>query len=164
MGEGNRDGIIRIGKKGLRKFAIGDEGAPGSEPFVVDVVQAFQQWIVIDDSFRPTEEDVEGRHLIAPGDMVAYNRAAVEFVNDLANSGDTPKPATRATTAEALDFLARLRECYDELADFFRPRSRDERASPDTSAEHSPTLVFSEEPSEERGTGNQGLRAPADAV
>ena len=38
------NGIIRIGRKGIAKFAFGSDG----EPFEVDVVVAFQRWIEIE--------------------------------------------------------------------------------------------------------------------
>ena len=117
------NGVIRIGRKGLRKFAFGDDG----EPFEVDVVVAFQDWVATDESFRPAVRDEEGGRPIPGGDMAAYHLAAVEFVARL--SGGTAD----LTTAEALDFIARLREQYDEMVDFFRPRSRKKPESPDSS-------------------------------
>lgn len=120
------NGVIRIGRKGKKKFAFGEDGAP----FEVDVVAAFQQWIGIDDAFRP-EEDEHGNRPIPTSEMPAYHVAAQAFAEGLAgvSSDDTPT----ITIAEALDFIARLREEYDELANFFRPRSREERVSPATS-------------------------------
>lgn len=115
------NGVIRVGRKGLKKFAFGDEGAP----FEVDVVVAFQEWICIDDGFREQSDD----RTIATSDMPAYHRAAVEFVARLAN---TPS-AGEITTAEALEFIARLREQYDEMATFFQPKLREEPDSPATS-------------------------------
>lgn len=128
------NGVIRIGRKGLKKFAFGDDG----EPFEVDVVIAFQHWIGIDDGFRPQEEDQDGGRPIPTAEVPAYHQAAVAFVAGLCNS------KVEVTVAEALDFLARLREQYDELADFFRPRSRQERASPDTLEEASATQFLVE--------------------
>lgn len=125
------NGVIRIGRKGLKKFAFGDEG----EPFEVDVVVAFQEWIGIDDQFRPEEEDSEGNRPIPVSAMPEYHKAAVEFIRSLSN--------TEVTVAEALDFIARLREQYDELVVFFHPRSRQERDSPDSTE---PVLRFSVEP------------------
>ena len=122
------NGVIRIGRKGVKKFAFGDD----SEPFEVDVVVAFQQWIGIDDGFRPPMPDEDGNRSIATADMPAYHEAAVKFVTDLALEGSQPDNF-EITTAEALDFIARLREQYDELAAFFRPKLREERDSPDTS-------------------------------
>lgn len=129
----------------MKKFAFGEDGAP----FEVDVVVAFNQWVQIDDSFRPEEEDSAGLRMIPSDRMPDYHRAAVDFVQRLAIDpakhvgGMQP---LNITTAEALDFIARLREQYDELAAFFRPRSREERASPDTSAT-APALRFQAEPS-----------------
>jgi len=117
------NGVIRVGRKGLKKFAFGEDGPA----FEVDVIVAFQDWIGIDDEFRMET-------VIPTANMPAYHQAAVAFVSGL-GGGDV-------TTAEALDFLARLREQYDELAAFFLPRSREERASPATLA---PELRFSVE-------------------
>lgn len=133
MSESNGDGVIRVGRKGLKKFAFGDEGVP----FQVDVVVAFQEWIGIDDGFRPTETNSDGNRLIPADQMPEYHEAAVNFVERLANAkwvdgGDTP-PLITLTVAEALDFIARLREQYDELAVFFRPKLREEPDSQDTS-------------------------------
>jgi len=114
------NGVIRIGRKGLKKFAFGE-----GEPFEVDVVVAFQEWVNIDDQFRERSED----RSILTADMPGYHQAAVEFVNQLSNR-TTP---TKITTAEALDFIARLREQYDEVAAFFRPKLREEQESPDSS-------------------------------
>ena len=121
------NGVIRIGRKGLKKFAFGEDGSP----FEVDVVVAFQRWVTIDDSFRPADADEEGNRSIPTSEMENYHHAAVEFVRDLASNPDRSYPTI--TTAEALDFIARLREQYDELAVFFRPKLREERDSPVTS-------------------------------
>lgn len=135
MSSGN--GVIRVGRKGKKKFAFGEDG----EPFEVDVVVAFQEWIAIDDSFRE-HEDREDR-TVAVADMARYHQAAVDFA--VASTGGNPHavPAEGITTAEALEFIARLREQYDELADFFVPRKREEPASPATSGAE---LRFSMEP------------------
>jgi hypothetical protein len=134
------NGVIRIGRKGLRKFAIGEENDPRQLPaFEVDVVDAFQQWIGIDDSLRPLTPDEDGNRSISTADMPTYHQAAVEFVESL---GGLPY-AHKLTKAEALDFIARLREQYNELAVFFRPKSLQERDSPATS--EAPSLHFSAE-------------------
>ena len=117
------NGVIRVGRKGVRKFAFGDDG----EPFEVDVVVAFQEWICIDETFRESTED----RSILTAEMPEYHRAAVEFVSRLAGASSSHD---KITTAEALDFIARLREQYDEVATFFRPKLRDEQESPGTSA------------------------------
>lgn len=147
MSENN--GVIRVGRKGLKKFAFGEDGPV----FEVDVVVAFQEWITTDASFR--QEDGTGP--ILSTDMAAYHLAAVGFAEKI--SGNEPNPLTEAmaaercinrpskiTTAEALDFIARLREQYDELVVFFQPRSRERLASPDIS-EGASALRFSTEES-----------------
>ncbi len=129
------NGVIRVGRKGRKKFAFGEDGVP----FEVDVVVAFQEWICIDDQFRDMTED----RSIPTAEMPNYHQAAVQFVQRLATNPANIETPT-ITTAEALDFIARLREYYDEVATFFQPRSRDEPDSPDTSEAE---LRFSTEPS-----------------
>ena len=119
------NGVIRVGRKGLKKFAFGDDGAP----FEVDVVVAFQQWICIDEQIREQFED----RLIPAQVMQQYHQAAVDFVGELACrapriKGREPE-ILNITTAEALDFIARLREQYDEVADFFHARSKTKPSS-----------------------------------
>ena len=132
----DNNGVIRIGRKGKKKFAFGESG----EPFEVDVVTAFQEWVGIDDEFRERTDD----RSILTSDMAEYHRAAVDFAVRLA--GNTvpvnDMPTSTITSAEALDFIARLREQYDEVAVFFRPRSRDE---PDLPATSGAELRFSAE-------------------
>ena len=115
------NGIIRIGRKGMKTFAFGEHGTP----FEVDVVVVLQQWYVIDDNFRPMEEDAEGGRSIPTAELPAYHKAAQAYVSEISN---TPN----LSVSEALDFIARLREQYDELAVFFRPKLREEPASPAT--------------------------------
>lgn len=135
---GASNGVVRIGRKGLKKFAFGD-----GEPFEVDVVEEFQRWASIDDTFRQEKDD--GTRYIPKEIVPEFHRAAVAFAEGLANKTKTPvDEQTDVTIAEALDFIARLREEYDDLADFFLPRSREERASPATSEGQS-RLQFSEE-------------------
>ena len=114
------NGVIRVGRKGRKKFAFGEDGAP----FEVDVVTAFQQWVSIDEGFREQTED----RTIPTAGMAAYHQAAVDFVKSLLHD-----VTTDISTAEALDFIARLREQYDEVSVFFRPKSLDEPDLPDTS-------------------------------
>lgn len=146
------NGIIRIARKGLRKFAFGEDG----EPFEVDVVSTFQQWLLIDASFRPDVPDDDGNAPVPNESIPDYHQAAVKFVQMLATAPPTqhcPQPVQppNLTIAEALDFIARLREQYDELADFFRPKLRERPGSPATSAAGSPdtsestSMRFSEE-------------------
>ena len=136
------NGVIRIGRKGIKKFAFGEDGTP----FEVDIVEAWQGWITVDDGFRPVDEDEQGNRLIPVSEMAAYHAAAVAYVEMLAGT-DTSQPNT-ISKAEALDFIARLREEYDELADFFRPKSRQKPDSPATSGAE---LRFSVEGTEQTG-------------
>lgn len=127
----SNNGVIRVGRKGLKKFAFGEDGIP----FEVDVVVAFQGWLCIDDEFREREGCVD--RMIKTCDMPQFHQAAVEYVGQLSNT-----PPSNLTVAEALEFMALLREEYDKLVTFFRPKSQDAPDSPDTSEGG---LQFSEE-------------------
>ncbi len=130
------NGVIRIGRKGIKQFAFGEEG----KPFNVDVVVAWQDWMIVDNSFRPEEADAEGLRMVPTERYPEYHQAAVEFCCQLAGGAGGPE-----SKAEALDFIARLREQYDELADFFRPKSRRAPESSATSEGEVSALRFSEE-------------------
>lgn len=138
------NGVIRIGRKGIKKFAFGETGTP----FEVDVVVAFQGWLCVDDEFREREGCVD--RIINTVDMPEYHRAAVQYVESLVVDQTADAMVARRggdrlniTVAEALEFIALLREEYDSLLTFFRPRSREKPDSPDTSEEGS--MRFSEE-------------------
>lgn len=136
------NGVIRIGRKGLKKFAFGEDG----EPFEFDVIQAFDSWIIIDEQFRAEQTpDEDGGRAIALTQLPEFRQAQVDFVTNLVNEhgGKLTQPLT---ITEAGEFLARLRECYDELVNFFRPKSSPAPNSPATSAAG---LVFSQEESEQ---------------
>lgn len=125
------NGIIRVGRKGKKQFAFGDDPA-----FTVDVVEAFQEYIGIDETFR-TELKEDGNKRIPTVEMPAFHEAVRQWAIRLA----TPKGGTREepvqqpeiTVAEALDFAARLREVWDELQDFFAPKSRQKPELPGSS-------------------------------
>lgn len=121
------EGVIHIGRKGTKKFAFGEDGPE----FSVDVVTVFQEWVNIDEGLR-------NDGAVKAEDMPAYHAAAVEFATRLSSSD-----AGTITTAEALDFIARLREQYDELSSFFVPRKREEPAS---HASSETGVLFTEEP------------------
>lgn len=121
------NGVIRIGRKGIKKFAFGDDGPV----FEVDVVATMQQWFIISDSYR-TQEDTNGDKSVPLEQMCNYHAEAQTYVTSL--QGDE---AIHLTVAEALDFLARLREEFNRLADFFRPKLQEEEDSPDTSGPRS---------------------------
>lgn len=148
MSQSNGSGVIRIGRKGLKEFAFGDEGTPGSEPFKIDVVTTFQHWLILVDSFRGEQTDDEGNHLIPREVVPTYHQAAIEFVE----GWRCPDPEARKTpgyqaltTTEALEFTARLREEYDRLADFFQYKSSKEQDKPATLAPAT-SVQYSEEP------------------
>ena len=122
------NGVVRIGRKGRKKFAFGDDGAP----FEVDVVVAFREWVAVDDGFRGEDRTIDDAR------VQEYHQAALDFVTRLSGS------AGGITVAEALDFLARLREQYDEVAVFFQPRLRGE---PESQGSSGSELSFSEEAS-----------------
>ncbi len=137
------NGVIRIGRKGRKKFAFGEDG----QAFEVNVVSAMQEWIILDGQFRDERmscaASTDEARTLKDIDIPEYHKLALSFSKKCAAVGGVE--VIDICEAEALDFLARLRECYDEMVDFFHPKSREKRGSPDSSE---PALQFSEEPSE----------------
>ncbi len=125
--ETKNDGVIRIGRKGLRTFAFGDD-----KPFTVDVVVQMQQWIIIDDAFRPVTPNENGEHPIPKAEMPAFHEAGRQFVMGIAKTGEEPAPDL--TVTEAFEFLAELRNAYNEMLDFFVPKSSHKPEPPGTTA------------------------------
>jgi hypothetical protein len=134
------NGVIRVGRKGKKKFAFGD--GP-DDVFEVDVVEKFQEWISIDESFRPevpTTHDRGEKVRPVPNERMAeFHAALFDFAKRCA--GD--KAPADLTLAEAIEFKTKLMEVYDELSDFFVPKSREKSSSP-LSAEA--RLSFSPDP------------------
>jgi hypothetical protein len=118
------NGVLRIGRKGLKKFAFGEED--DAPVFEVDVVTTVRDWGVINNAFR--QNDDPNDRTIPDDRMGEYHDAMVRFVEGLC-----PAYKGKLTKAEALDFIARLHEVYEELAVFFLPKSRKEPDSPATS-------------------------------
>lgn len=127
------NGIIRVGRKGKKKFVFGDDD---TKAFTVDVVEAFQDYIGIDSTFR-TEVREDGNKVIPTAEMPAFHEAVRQWAIGLATpkGGTQEDPVQRPdiTAAEALDFAARLREVWNELQDFFVPKSPQKPESPGSS-------------------------------
>lgn len=124
MSESNGKGIIKIGRKGIKKFAFGDNEA---DVFEVDIVEVWYKWIALDNSFRPEEEDANGERNIPYERMDEFHREAVNFVTTVSGG-----KALDITRAEAREFISRIRDEYNDLADFFQPKSRQKQDSPGT--------------------------------
>jgi hypothetical protein len=120
MSETNGSGIIRIGKKGLRKFTF-DEDA---DAFEIDVIAAQAQWLELDRQFRDDNNEVP------PDKLIALNEEARRFAMELAY--DT-KPKRILSIAEALEFLKLLNEEAGRLADFFTPKDSEVPSSRESS-------------------------------
>lgn len=118
------NGVVRIGRKGMVKFAIGEDGPP----FDLDVVRVFDEWAQIDQSYR----DENG--VIAKDQIIAWSGARGSFVQKLLNDVYTMYVGVAAPTltgAEVGDFMARLTEEVDKLRSFFEPRLQNKPTSPE---------------------------------
>lgn len=137
------NGVIRIGRKGIVKFAFGDDG----KPFDVDIVIAYQEWYALDEQFR-IEDGMPHEGEVPPERLVEYHQAAIQFAQKMSgNITIDPQtgveiPSATISGAEAMHFIAQIREQYSEMVHFFRPRLRGEQGSPATSE---PALQFSAE-------------------
>lgn len=122
MSEGNGDGVIRIGRKGKKKIALGD-----GEPRDLDIVDVSNRWSEIDRSFRDADFKI-------PSERIAEaNEAAYAFVMGIFEDASI-------TRAEALEFLKIITEEAAKLSDFFTVKSGSVEPS---SQESTTTLRFS---------------------
>ncbi len=95
------NGVLKIERKGKKKFAIGD-----AEPVEIDVSIVYDQWFVIDHDFA----DENG--MIPPANLIARNTAMRNFVAELLKCDDV-------TMAEAQEFINILTVEVNKLRDFF---------------------------------------------
>ena len=122
------EGVIKIGRKGIRKFAFGD----GAE-FAIDVISVRNEWLEIDRSFR------DENSMIAPENVAKLNQSALAFVREVAKDQSV-------NMSEALEFMARLTEEAAKLRRFFVPAFDEKLESQGSSEPGSakPAVVFSE--------------------
>jgi hypothetical protein len=127
VSEQNGDGIIKIGKKGIRKFEFGDEKA--AVIVELDVVATFDKWCEVDRSFR----DAEGK--IPKERLGEFNAAAFLWTKEIIQATGDPK-ASRGTVnaqlsvAEAICFVNALSKEVEKLKLFFDPPTDDAPSLP----------------------------------
>lgn len=119
MSEGNGDGIIVVGKKGLRKFRYDDK----TPPVEIDVLLVSNKWYEIEQLFTVDNtipvENYERR----------FN-AAVDFVKEILQ---IPEQENVSYTS-AMHFIKLLNDEAEGLKSFFEPKSGAGRSSPENSA------------------------------
>ncbi len=118
MSAANGDGVIRIGRKGKMKFAIGD-----SAPFEIDVVLIYNRWLEIDRSFR------DDKDVILPDKNLEHNEAAFQFLTTVLS--DASVKVENLTLAEVFEFLKLVTDEVAKLRDFFVPAISKEPSSPE---------------------------------
>lgn len=121
------NGVVRISRKGMVKFAIGED-----EPFILDVIDVHDQWYQSDWSMR----DKDGA--IPRDQQVGWNenrRAFFQTITQQAYQSQLPgKECPVLTHAEAGEFLAKIQEEATRLRSFFFPKSPDQPSSPQATA------------------------------
>lgn len=117
MSEQNGVPILRIGRKGMKTYAFGEDGAP----FTIDVTQVHNDWLAIDASFR------DDKGLIPAEKRDEMNMAARQFVEELSKTPDL-------NLTEVLEFLKELALEASRLADFFVLKSSKEPPSAESTA------------------------------
>jgi hypothetical protein len=122
MSEGNGESVIKIERRGIRKFALGD-----GEPFAVDVVHVVNEWYDVDRTFR-NEAGV-----VPPEKVKDYHAAVLKFVRDLAQDG-------AVNMAEAQGLMKRLTDEAEALQRFFGVITDGGPSSPPSST----TVVYSQ--------------------
>ncbi len=112
--------VIRIGRKGRKLFAFGEEG----KPFEVDVVALHSEWVNVDRTFRDEKGDVPSDRLLE------MNKTALEFVMAVGRQVDVD--LSDISLAEALEFIKEITEEVHKLKDFFVPKFSDAPSSPES--------------------------------
>lgn len=121
---GNGEDIIKIGRKGLKKFQYAED----TPVVTLDVIHVYNQWLALERVFR-NEQGV-----VPPEKNPEVNAALNEFSCNMLQAKDG------MSDADALHFQAVLFKEVDKLTAFFDVKSADEPSSPPSST----TLVFSE--------------------
>ncbi len=117
------NGVIRLGRKGMRKFQLGDD-----DPIVeFDVVHVWNQWLEIDRSYRTGDSGA-----VPPDKYPELNAALNKFACEMLQ-------VKEMSDADALHFQSQLNKEVDALLDFFGSRSEEKPSSP-----QSTRLTFSE--------------------
>ena len=123
MSASNGDEVIRIEKKGIKKFAFGD-----GPVFSVDVIRAMDAWNGIDGEYRDAAGGVPKEKL------AAWRRAQLNFARDWVTATVDPQVAAQIVPeiddAQALAFINRLDAYIDGLKDFFGVRTGKEPSPP----------------------------------
>ncbi len=124
MGKSLENGVVRIARKGLVKFAFGD----GPE-FQIDVIAVYDEWWQADASMR-----TDGK--LPTDKQVAWNETRRAFVQNIAAQAARKsdpacdwKPAL--SMAEVGEFMARLNDEVEKLRPFFAPTAGVPPSSPE---------------------------------
>lgn len=121
MAEGNGVPIVKIGRKGLKTFQMGD-----GEPFTIDVVDTYNQLRRLTDAFRDEKGEI-------PADRrEEFDLTCLRFVREVSKTPDV-------NMTEAFEFNRILHDLTEELSAFFVRKSASEPSSPAST----PTLRFS---------------------
>lgn len=124
-GNGNGDGVIRVERRGLRKFALGD-----MPPKEIDVTHAYSEWCRVDRQYR----GADGR--VPPEKAAELNEMAIKFARDMLLDAGSQADVN---LTEALTFLRLLTEEAEKLSGFFAPPTSGGPSSPGRTA-----VTFSE--------------------
>lgn len=122
MSQENGSTIIKLGRKGVRKFQF-DEDTPIVE---LDVIHCWNQWLTVERSFRNEKGEVPPEK--NPEVNMALNQFSCQMLQ-----------VQEMSDANALEFQAVLGKEVDKLLPFFDASSEDEPSSPPNST----TVVFS---------------------
>ncbi len=126
MSAGN--GKITVGNPSTRTFVF-----PGGFEFTCDAICVYGQYLDMRRAY------VGEGNAVPPDRMTEFNAATVEFVQGLLLHWATKEsPAPTIDGGYALDFMTKLGEINNELADFFVPKSRGKPSS-----RESTELIFS---------------------
>jgi hypothetical protein len=127
MSATNGDGIIKVGRRGIRKFEFGDEA--GSVTIELDVIGVWDEWVEIDHSFRDEKGVILKDRLVERNTRCrTWVQGMIEAAGGVTNAEDASHVAQHLSLTDALTFMKLLCEEVEKLKVFFE-RSTGEKPS-----------------------------------
>lgn len=123
----NLNGVIRISRKGVVKFAFGEEG----DEFPVDVRVVYDAWREVDWQLRNDKGEL-------PNDKwVEHGQNRIKFVQEIVNGAyqvlmmdGQPREVPEVSGSEAVAFIDRVYEEVEKAHNFFSPKKDEPSSSP----------------------------------
>ena len=116
----SQNGVVRITKRGVVKFAFGETG----KEFEVDVVQVYDEFVEMEWGF------CDENNKIPKEKHPEYRKARVDFTQAIVNDAYGNETAPIITRGESDEFISRILEEVAKLRPFSKESSEEKQSSP----------------------------------